>query len=290
MDEPEPEVSEAQFGLMFVPERWSPARRLARFAGPPFKHAGALASAARSAENRRNKFELLTEIRSVLRPGLEQDLVELDQRGHCEAKWSKRFAAIAEAQFLELYSSLDALREAIYFAYKNVQRIQNKSNERFLKLAHDNHYGQGFPEPIRENLAAAYNTWFPGLRQIRIALSHGDVGTCHLSSESRVTYFHDRLRTAGNNGVIFDIEEELKQNAVHVHSLIDSSCSYLCSQLQPVVKREPCGFYKALLYEREVAYSDDMTFASGVCYSRVWFESRPETLCPLRTQCAAYSR
>lgn len=51
-----------------------------------------------------------------------------------------------------------------------------------------------------------------------------------------------------------------------------------------------CGVYKGRMYERMVAPEAAISFSSGRCWSRAWFETEEAYECPLREQCGAYER
>lgn len=281
---------EAEFVRFFAPEVWSPARRLGVFAGAPFRDPVRLAQTARAADNRRSRFRALAEVLNFLRPSLEADVRETDKRGHSPARNSRRYAAIAESLFLELYSSIDATREAIYSAYHGISGVQKGSNLRLFKRAAEKSYGPEFPAEIRELLAGAFDSWFLELRKIRTEVSHGDIGACHLVEPDRVLYTHGGLGTSSRAFVVEDLEEKLAAAANNVFDLVDGIFRHLCRQLDPNARRVVCGIYRARLYERDVEFSEELDRESGVCYSRTWFEGDPEFRCPIRGECGAYSR
>lgn len=277
------------FLIMFSPQEWTPARRFSFFLGPPFPISRALVQAASAAENRQQKHSILAGLANQLRLGLTEDYQELESAGFTSAARSKRFSAVVETMFLELYSSLDAVRSALFEIYRRVRGVQNKSTSRFFQRAHEHGYGPEFPEPVRQVLSAAYSTWYQELRRIRVELSHGDVGSCHIDPASgKVIYTHDGLGTAKRSLVIDDLEAKINELSNCVFALVDEVFLFLCSQLVPVEVRIPCGVFRGRLYERTVSYGDDLDFHSGACFSRRWFENEPEHLCPIRTRCGAY--
>lgn len=290
-EQPGVAIDSPKFALAFIPERWSPARRLAQFLGPPFPVTSDLIKAVRAAENRRTKYFILGEVADLLRAALKEDEAELERLGFSSARNSRRYAAIAETMFLELYSSLDAIRAIVFYAYPTLQGRQNSKTEKLLRRSSERSQGKGFPEEIRVLLASAYETWFPGFRRIRVEISHGDVGTCHLDiGKNKVRYFHGNVRNGRHALIIDDIEGHIATVAGNVFDLVDGVCAFLCSQLEPRQVTAICGLYRARLYERTVSYSESVNSQSGNCSSKSWFESEPDLRCPLREHCHAYSR
>jgi len=281
----------ATFGLSFVPEHWSPARRLAQFLGPPYPVTEELMRAVRAAENRRTKYFILAEVADLLRPALPLDEKELVSMGFSSSKHSRRFASVVETMFLELYASLDAIRAMIFFAYPTLQGRQNSKTEKLFRRASENSHGVGFPEPVKILLAEAYATWYIEFRKIRVELSHGDVGFAHLDATSnKVRYIHGNLGNGCHALVIDDLEDYVTTLAGRVFVLVDSVCNYFCSQLEPRPVTAVCGLYRYRLYERIVSYSADVNSQSGSCSSKRWFETEQDLRCPLRGMCHAYSR
>lgn len=257
--------------------------------GPPYTVNRELVTGTRTAEGHREKFLVLAGLANRLQETLAEDLTELDQEGYTPASRSREFAALTETLICELYSCLDGIRRVLYSVYKGVQKIQNHSNEALFTRAHANAYGPGLPEEIRGCLAASYATWFPRLYQIRTELTHGDVGSCHLDPKASViTYAHQNLGTDARAFIINDIVGEVNEFARSVFELMEAIFGYLCAKLCPVERKLPCGFYKGRLYERYVAPGPDLSFASGRCFSRVWFESEAGCECPMRHRCGAY--
>lgn len=222
------------------------------------------------------KFEILAGLANRLAEELHLDHCDLQAHGHTSAVRSKEYAAIVEALVATLYSALDGLRRTLYGAYRKVQRVQNSSNEKMFRLATQRGYGEGFPEPIREALAEANTTWFPEFYRIRTELTHRELGSCHWDANAeKIFYMHDGLGSPTRSHLIDDVPKML---------------SYLASQLVPVEKVVICGLYRGRIYQRKVALTPDMTFHSGSCQSRRWFDKPEERdKCPLRGYCGAYA-
>ena len=218
-----------------------------------------------------------------------QDLNELERDGYTPASHSREFAALIETLFLELYSSLDGVRRVIYSVFRRVQGVQNKSTETLFQRAHNKSYGVGFPEEICALLDSAYITWFPRLRKIRTEITHGDIGSCHLNTKTNlVQYMHARLRNADGPLIMEDVIGEVNEFYRNVSSLVNELFSFFYAQLEPVDVKVVCGFFKGRVYERVVTLGEDLSFNSGKCFSRSWFERGENPLCPLKDSCGAY--
>lgn len=163
--------------------------------------------------------------------------------------------------------------------------------EKLFRRAAEGYYRTEFPEPVKQALSSAFCTWYPELRRIRVEVSHGNIGSCHIdSSTGRIVYMHAGLGTDQRALVIADLEAKLTEFSVHVGELVDCVFEFLCSKLESVEVQLPCGVFRGRLYERCVGYSDNLDFNSGACYSKRWFENEPEHLCPMRSKCGAYLR
>lgn len=279
------------FLLMFAPEKWSSITKFQQLMGPPFEINREIRKGVNSAGNHMAKFTVLAGLANRLTDQLVEDSAELTEKGYSPAIRSKEFAALIESLFCELYAALDGVRRTLYAAYKKVKGVQNGSTEKLFKRASENQYGPEFPEDIRAVLATAFDSWFPRLRLIRTEVTHGDIGSCHLDEKSeKVFYMHGGLGSGTRALVIEDVVADLNQQSVSVSALVEAIFLSLCSKLEPVERTAYCGIYKGRFYQREVVPSADMTFDSGRCKSRVWFDKEAGYECPLRQSCGAYQR
>lgn len=280
------------FGIVFRPEDWAPLERFRTFIGEPFLDDHELDRGAKGVSDYLGKFEILAGLANRLAEDLHLDHSELQARGHTPAIRSKEYAAIVEALITTLYSALDGLRRTLYGAYKKVRRVQNSSNERMFKLATERGYGDGFPEPVREALAEANATWFPEFCRIRTELTHRELGSCHWDAKTRkIFYMHGGLGSPTRAHVIDDVPEMLSDMHANVYGLVQRIFRFLAEQLVPVERVVTCGIYRGRIYQRKVALTPDMTFHSGFCQSRRWFDKPEEhDKCPLRGCCGAYAR
>jgi hypothetical protein len=287
------DIADARFSdkflLLFSPEHWPAVQKFRYFMGPPYTANHELVTGTRGAEGHREKFLVLAGLANRLQATLAEDLTELDQEGHTSALRSREFAALTETLICELYACLDGIRRVLFSAYNRTRGVQNASTEKLFARAHANSYGSEFPEEIRSHLATSYVTWFPQLRRMRTELTHGDVGHCSLDPKTGgITYLHPNLGTTSQAFVMNDIIGEVNGFAQAVFELMETIFGYLYAQLSPVERQLPCGFYQGRLYERHVAPGPDLSFASGRCFSKVWFEQEADCVCPMRHRCGAY--
>jgi hypothetical protein len=286
-------TSNAQFAdrflLFFAPEHWSSVQKFRHFMGPPYTVNRELATGTQAAEGHHMKFLVLAALANRLQETLAEDRAQLDQEGYTPASRSREFAALTETLICELYACLDGIRSVFFSVYKGARGVQKKSTEQLFTRAHTNAYGPEVPQEVQHGLATAYTTWFPQLRRLRSELTHGDVGSCHLDPQSGViTYMHPNLGTASQALVIPDIVGQVNSFAQSVFELMETIFGYLYAQLHSVERRLSCGFYKGRVYERYVTPGPELSFASGRCFSKVWFEQEAGCACPMRHRCGAY--
>jgi hypothetical protein len=238
-----------------------------------------------------SKYSVLVGLAARLQSQLPEDEAEMNERGFSSASRSKEFAALIETLYCELYAALDGVRRVLYAAYRNVRGVQNKSTQTLFIRATDNEYGPGFPEVVRAALVSANATWFQRLCQIRTEVTHGEVGSCHLDrATGRVDYMHVGLGSETRAFVIEDVITEMNYHYQAVSALTQVVYQHLFSRLDPVPQKKMCGMYKGRGYAREVAPTLDLSFNSGSCLSRSWFENEPGFECPMRERCGAYPR
>jgi hypothetical protein len=278
-----------KFMLYFDPRRWSPERRFSHFLGPPFSVDVPLSRGVNAVVSHLEKYDILVELATDLIPLLEKDEEELNETGFTSGIGGRKFGALIEAMFSELYSTLDGVRQVVYSIYRGVRGVQNESTYKLFQRAGKSQYGDDFPSALRGALADAYTSWFPRLRLLRSENTHGQIGGCHLSKK-RIQYVHRGLKENERALIIEDIVEYLNQLGRHIRKLVDWLFSFLYEKLEPVERSSLCGVYRERIYERMVAPSADLSFADGRCLSVNWFSKEPELACPLRERCGAYTR
>jgi hypothetical protein len=177
---------------------------------------------------RGRKYELIAAVAADLAPKLSIDRDELETQGYSPASHSRQFAALIEVLVCELYSTLDGLRFTTYHLYREVRGVQVKSTSRLFTKAAEGTYGTGFPSELNELLAAvARSEWFPNLRRLRTAFTHGGLGPCHLSQDrTRISYSNASLGDGGTSHVIPDIVAHLNGLAEPIFKLLRDYFGY----------------------------------------------------------------
>jgi hypothetical protein len=214
------------------------------------------------------------------------DIAELQENGYTPASRSAEFAAVFETLVCELYSVLDGIRDALFWLLQGTRGLQKASTEQLFLRAKNNAYGEEFPEVIREALANAYDDWFPQIRGLRTAFTHGALGTCHFNEQTQVVSYISS--TGGRH--IEDVVQKTSDFANAVYALHTVVFEYLYSRLEQVEEIRICGIYKSRAYARYVAAEPDLDWDSGRCQSREWFDKDSDYRCPLSASCAAYAR
>ena len=280
-----------KFRLMFAPDHWTALGKLKAFLGPPFRDSRELQNALQASVDRARRFETLAALANRLQPSLLEDLEELERTGFTPAQRSSEFAALIEVLLCELYAVLDALRYTLYWAYPTVRGVQKKSTSKLFSRASEGQYGEDFPKEIVVMLKTAYNDWFLELRRFRTELTHGGTGSCHIDKDShRVKYIHSGLGSTHRALVIDDVVGKVNELTGKVFVLMRGVGDYMYRQLRGEEKIQFCGIYKGRMYTRRVAPSPDLTWQSGICDAKRWFEEKPEFHCPLANRCEAYAR
>jgi len=95
---------------MFAPEHWGQLERFARFYRGTFDFRDQEKKAVSGAMNHFNKAVILRTLAAKLKPNLEIDLQQLEEKGYTPAENSAELSAVIEVIFTELYSSLGTAR------------------------------------------------------------------------------------------------------------------------------------------------------------------------------------
>jgi hypothetical protein len=279
-----------EFVLFFDPSQWTAARRLQVFVGPPLNHPE-VRRGAEASMSHLEKYQVLVGLANRLVTTLREDQEELDRDGYSPAQRSKEFAALIEVLACELYSAIDGVRRALYGTYKGVSGIRKDSNDKMFDNASNRKYGPEFPEALRAALDGANLSWFKRLRALRTEVTHGSTGSCSLNREKgTISYFHRRLGSDRTTLIDADIVGRLNEYHRDVKALTEIVFSHLYTLIEPREDRASCGIYRGRLYERTVRVGEELTFASGRCYSKTWFLCNPKYSCPLSERCPAFLR
>ncbi|WP_071335134.1 hypothetical protein [Burkholderia contaminans] len=276
--------------LAFAPEHWTAAGKFKHFLGRPFttnaEGVRKAQSAIQTVIDHTHKYNVLAGLANRLLPTLAEDVRELHENGHTPAERSQEMAALFETLVCELYSVLDGVRDSLYWLYDGQFGLQKKSTEKLFTRAKDQAYYAELPVGIRDALAKAYDDWFPELRELRTAFTHGSLGTCRLNVQTNIVFY------MGSNGGrrIDDIVAKTTGFASAVHTLHQKIFDELYSHLIPVETIHFCGFYKGRGYSRYVSAEPGLNWGSGRCQAREWFENEAGYRCSIADQCPAYAR
>ncbi len=286
-----PSAGHDRFLLQFAPDAWLPAMRFIKFVGPPFLSSKSVHGAIKSCIDHSRKYEILASLANRIQPTLIEDIQQLELNGYTPGARSSEFAAVIEVMVCELYSILDGIRYSLFWMFPNCRGVQQNSTSRLFSRAKSGSYGSEFPEYVRVVLAAANDDWFPELRRLRTAFTHGGLGSCHLDKQTElVAYMNPSLGNAATAHVVPDIVSLVTNLAVAVFGLQKAIFDYLYAQLLPNASYQFCGIYKGRMYRRSVVPTADLNRGSGICDSRDWFETEAEYSCPLASDCPAYAR
>ena len=272
------------FLIYFNPGNWSELKKFKFFVDKPYERNHFLNKGLQTSLSHLDKCENLVKLANNLIKGIDIDEQELNDRGFTSATYSKMVAALFETIVCELFSVLDGVNLSIFGLFKGVEKIQRKSVEKMFKRAFKNDYGEPFPKEVNSVLSKAYHKWYMDLKEMRVEFTHGEVGSVN-KVDDRIDYFHTSL---SDSNVIHDIVSIINSHTENVVNLINEIFGYFYSQLEGVTKEIPCGFYQGRVYQRTVGPEVNLTFNSGKCLSKIWFDENQIFKCPMRTQCGAY--
>ncbi|MDO8736407.1 MAG: hypothetical protein Q7K29_04920 [Thermoleophilia bacterium] len=279
-DEDEP------FNVLFEPENWTMVRRFLYFVDQPFEKTPALQRGISATDNHFEKCKILRSHAKELESTFLDSVKGRKKYDDIYVRRSKTYSALVETIYCELYSCLNGLRDTIFAIYGGVQRVQNKKTSKFFSLASEGKYGQGFPERVANLLSDAYLSWFCELRDIRVEVTHRNVGFCYLDEKSNKVQYQN-LAPNKQDMIIDDIPAELEKMYQHVFGLLEQIFGFFCSILWPKDIHIVCGIFRDRGYTRFVKHSHDMSFNSGWCFSEEWKNGDPLNYCPARHQCGA---
>lgn len=190
--------------------------------------------------------------------------------------------------FSELYSAVDCTRQIIAAIYGKYKGVPAKSTSKLFKNASEGKLDERVPIEIRAALAEA--SWFPKLRDIRTAIIHYNIGSCHMGEDGRISYFLQQFGTQNNTLVTEDVIQEVLTYADQINRFLGRIYRALNNTLKDVETVQICGIIGGRIYERYVSPQEARDFNSGRCKSYAWFEKDTEPTCPFAKNCRAYVR
>ena len=276
--------------LTFSAPSWGEADYFSHFYAATYAFDSETRKRLSGAKGHFNKAVIITRLLGKLAPGMQHDVDELNERGFTEAANSNEFSAVAESVFAELYSSIDCARKVVTTVFRGCRRMPDSTRKLFQAIA-QGVIGEDMPEPVRAAFRNA--TWYPRLRMIRDELTHADVGTCRLSSDGtgKIVYTHFSMRVGGQPLQVSDLMGEIAQLTDDVNRFMGELFRALNELLRPTHADVLCGFFNGgRAYMRRIANERPITFDSGSCLSREWFDSDSTARCPFAANCGAYAR
>jgi hypothetical protein len=225
-----------------------------------------------------------------LRPNLELDVKQLEEKGYSPALNASEFSAVVEGVFTEMYSAIDCTRKVVVATHRNVRGMPTNSTRKLFRAIQNNNELDGV---LHATLIDAFKkaTWYEDFRKVRDELTHGDVGTCHLDKvTAKVSYMHRGLGNQTQALVIDDVFERLESNLNDVNLFLGRVFQYLNTRLSAEPVFQMCGIFSGRVYTREVNPSEPIDFNSGICTSYHWFELEGNPDCPFSSTCGAYKR
>lgn len=271
---------------MFAPELWGQVDIFANLHAETYKfderHKRALAGVSQHFE----KALMFQSLAVSLRPKLDIERAELDDRGYSPVIHSRQIGMVVEAALLELYSSVDCTAKVLHAVYGQASRGYKDSTRSLFKGFKT--ITGAFPEAVKEYLCGV--TWYEDLRFLRDELTHLGTGSCHLDdATSLVWYRHAGLRPGGKPLVVDDVFSWLASYAQNVNGFLGVVFHVLNGTLKDTPITQFCGLVEGRMLMRRVNPTEKITFASGECMSYIWFEQPDGPTCPFVTACGAYA-
>ena len=274
--------------ITFTPERWGTLERFQHFYGGTHHFDRDTQKSLPGAANHFHKALILFQVAKEHASLLPEDRVQIEERGHTPARRGKELSALVESIILDLYSSIDCTRKVFTFIYRNHHGVK-QSTRKIFQAAADGKIDATVPEGIRNAFANA--AWYADFRALRDAITHSDVGSCHLDESSgKVFYMHAGLERDGKALVIEDIFDHVEKTKDNVNLFMGQVFHWLNVDLKDEEVWQMCGVFDGRGYTRFVRPSEAVDFNSGRCDAFRWFEKTENPECPFMRECTAYQR
>ncbi len=271
--------------ILFDPKKWGTQQRFQHFYSTTYSFDRSTQYSIRGSANHFYKALCIIEVAKELSPRLSEDQAELEEKGYTNSIRSKQLSALIEAIILEFYSSVDCTRHVVTTIYKKHRGVKERTRK-FFQAAFDNTIAETVPSEIRDAFKAAQ--WYDEFRRIRDALTHSDIGSCHLDNTSQtISYTHSELGDNKRAFVIKDIFAYLATLKTQVNQFTGKVFNYLNSTLLDKEVKQICGIFNGFVYSRFVRPSEAIDFNSGRCNE--WFDNSA-AICPFAGKCDAYNR
>jgi hypothetical protein len=283
-----PDISQTIL-LDFAPERWGTVEHFTRFCDTTFQFEWQVRKRLSGILGNFGKSQRLLRVIQDLAPRVDEDEQQLQTSGYTPAHRSKELAAVIEATFCSLYSTLDCFRHVFIVIYKNHRGVKDSTRGLFQK-GHNGELDERIPEPIREQFRLS-KPWFDTLREYRDEMTHSDVGSCHRDKETgRLQYMHSGLGSRHRALVVDDVVARIKAFRDAINGFLGHVFIELNKTLKDDDTEQICGIFGGRFYQRTVKPSEATDFHGGHCKSIEWFEKEENPDCPLKDRCGAYAR
>ena len=232
-----------------------------------------------------DSFRVLVELARDLAPGLADENLELETKGYTNARNGQKLRTLIEVAIKELYSALECTIKVIHAIYGNKVRGFQQSVSRFVKRPK-------IQESLPPELRLPEGGSWVDLVDLRALLTHFNVGHVSMAKdEPRIEYLHADFKKDGGAFHLEDLfdwvetlEEQLSAFQECVYGFLNRN------HIEPGEVQVMCGMYRGLCYTRLLEPADDVSWHSGTCEARGWFEQEGKEPCPLRSRCGAYRR
>lgn len=274
--------------ICFAPEHWGTLERFHHFYSKTYSFDKDTQKALSGTVNHFRKVETLLRIAKQHKPMLMEDRKQIEQYGYTPAYRSKELAALIESIIQTLYSSVDCTRKVVTFIYKGHRGVKQSTRKFFNAVANGN-VADTVPMEIREAFAKAQ--WYNKFRKLRDALTHSDIGSCHLDEATQIVfYMHTSLEINNKTLIIDDIFNYVETLIGEVNMFNGKVFHFLNQTLQDEEISQICGIFNYRFYSRWVRPNEAVNFNSGRCDSFKWFEKDENPACPFAGTCQAYER
>lgn len=271
--------------ILFDPQKWGTQQRFQHFYSTTYSFDRSTQYSISGSGNHFYKALAIIEVAKEFSPRLSEDQAEFEEKGYTNSIRSNQLSALIEASILEFYSSIDCTRHVVTTIYKKHRGVK-ESTRKFFQAVFDDRIAETVPSEIRDAFKAAQ--WYNELRRIRDALTHSDIGSCHLDKTSQtISYMHSELGDNNRAFVIKDILEYLDTLKIQVNQFTGEVFKCLNVTLLDKEVKQICGIFNGFIYSRFVRPSEAINFSSGRC--NAWFDNSA-AICPFADKCDAYNR
>lgn len=274
---------------VFAPEQWGSLDRFQYLHQQTYKWDNETRHALSGVSNHFHRGLAILRVAKGHIGKLEEDRKQLEQFGVSKNVRGEELSAMFETIITSLYSSIDCARKVVTSIYKNERGVK-QSTRKFFQAVKDGKVADTIPIMIREAFKDC--DWYGEFRSFRDAITHSNVGSCHLNKETgKVFYMHSKLAKNGNAIILDDIFEYVGDLSKKTNMFLGSIFRELNNTLIDEPVWQICGYFSGgKIYSRLVRPRDAIDFQSGVCEAFTWFEKEEHPSCPFASKCDAYHR